>query len=133
MAVELELLVSFIQIAAFLLVSPHVGPALGAVGFVDAAFEPVPAAVGVNFGGFGLTEEVANEKGDRTFADMKVSVCARDESGVCVWMRDESRFIVCGNGNGTNPRQLLLCRDKRLSEKGSDPLPRGADPFSDSR
>ena len=38
---------------------PDVGPAVAAVGFVDAAFEGVPRAVGVGLGGLGLAEEVA--------------------------------------------------------------------------
>lgn len=44
---------------AEVIVHPDVGPAVAAVGFMDAAFESVPGAVGVGFGGFGLAEELA--------------------------------------------------------------------------
>ncbi len=36
-----------------------IGPALTAFGFVDAAFEGVPGAVGIGGGGLGLAEQIA--------------------------------------------------------------------------
>ena len=66
LAILEQLLIGGLQVLvlAFILpaepgLHPDVGPALAAVGFLDALLEGVPGAFGVHFGGFGLVQEFA--------------------------------------------------------------------------
>ncbi len=65
-AIELKLLVRFEEVAAFALIFPgevalvpDVGPSLAAAGFMHAALEGVPGALGIGLGGFRLTQQLA--------------------------------------------------------------------------
>jgi hypothetical protein len=125
---------------------PDVGPALAAFGFVDAAFEGVPGAVGVGGGRFGLAQQVAEvaevllvgaalgERGGLPFLDEFLGRQRWDWGlGNRVEGKGTGTFCSADCAKGASPRVSEKARERGCPHPNPLPKGEGIAPFSNGR